>query len=191
MTVAPLVNPVQIRHAYPVDLYDVGDIPDAVGELVPGEPSSIREVAAALRRELYSGRWSAGDRFRTAADIAEEHRVSSESANVALRMLRNEGLVTLEQGRGTFVCPLADYAVTVTISTDDVTGRPPRSIVPGDPAVKQVRFEDRGDEWRWTLTIRAADAGRAAVAGLATAARTSDPATIDLARASVRSQAAE
>ena len=173
MTAATLVNTQDMQAADRPDLYDVGDIPDAAGDLVAGEPSSIREVAAALRREIYSGRYPAGSRFRTREDIADEHHVSSESAGVALRMLAADGLVTLEQGRGTFVCKLVDYAVTVAVEAPADTV-PAAVISAADPAVRRIRFEDTGGSWRWVMTVRAAGPGRAAAAGVEAAEDAAD-----------------
>ena len=197
MTVIPLVKPAGLAAA-DSDLYDVDDITYVAGDpMAAGEPSSITGVAAALRQEIYSGRHPAGARFRTREDIATEHGVSAESAGVALRMLRAEGLVTLEQGRGTYVCKLSDYRVTVRAELPP--GPPPAdrgstsslvAVRAADPSVRRLRRNVRGAVWEWTMTLRAADAGRAAGAGLAVARRTADSGPWDFTRASVSAELA-
>ena len=94
------------------------------------------------------------------------------------------------QGRGTFVCAIADYTVTVTIAAPADSPAVPGARLSGDPSVAALRFDERGDEWQWRTAVRAADAGRAAVSGLAAARRVSPPG-VDFMAASVRSEAAE
>ena len=75
-------------------------------------------------------------RFRTREDIGAEHGVTAESAGIALRQMQAEGLVTLEQGRGTFVRKLTDYTVTVTVAARSrAWRRAPGVQIPGDAAV--------------------------------------------------------
>lgn len=79
------------------------------------EPSSIIEVARVLRAGIYAGRYPPGKRVPTRERLAAEHGVSPESAGAAMRILRDEGLLSLEQGRGTFVLARHLYCVTVTL----------------------------------------------------------------------------
>jgi DNA-binding transcriptional MocR family regulator len=79
------------------------------------EPSSIAKVADGLRAEIYSGAKAPGAQLPTRQKIADETGLSPESAGTALRMLRDEGLVVLRQGGGTFVLPRDLYEVAVTI----------------------------------------------------------------------------
>lgn len=163
----------------PGDPYYVPDVLNATGDQVPGESSSILEVADALRRELHSGTWRAGERFRTREQIADDHAVSAESAGVALRMLRDEGLVTLEQGRGTFVAPLRYYSVTVTAELPEDAESPPwqylatEASMLADPSLVSLTFDHEGSGrfWKWQAQVHAADAARAGTAALAAARR--------------------
>lgn len=158
----------------PGDPYDCTDIGDLAGdEQVAGESISIAELAALLRREILSGKHRAGSRFRTREKIAEEHNVSGESAGVALRMLASEGLVTMQQGRGTFVAGLRYYDVTITAGLPDGTEPPWQARVSADamrtdPALTALEFRHLGVGrfWVWESIVQAADGARAAAAGL-------------------------
>jgi DNA-binding transcriptional MocR family regulator len=194
MTSSPCVN-LPVVSPGPPDPYDVPDA-DTTGDLMQGEPSSIAEVTAALRREIYAHRGEPGERFRTREDIAAENGMSAESAGVALRRLAGEGLVVLEQGRGTFLAALTDYRVTVSADAP-ADARPAQRATAAirraelaEPSVTGLERDATAPRWVWTMTVRAADAGRAAVTGLATARNAAGPGAWKFSDASVTAEPA-
>jgi DNA-binding GntR family transcriptional regulator len=64
-----------------------------------------QQVAAEIRRRIDAGEIPPGHAVPSEPEIADEFEVSRITATKALRLLREEGLVYLVQGRGTFVGP--------------------------------------------------------------------------------------
>jgi GntR family transcriptional regulator len=62
-----------------------------------------QQVAAELRRAIYSGDLGPGDQLPTEADLMTAHRVSRNTVRLALGELVNEGLVSRSPRRGTVV----------------------------------------------------------------------------------------
>ena len=62
-----------------------------------------QQLAATLRAEINSGDLAPGDRVPTEAELSERYSTSRNTVRLALNLLRNEGLLTSQQGRGTFV----------------------------------------------------------------------------------------
>lgn len=62
-----------------------------------------RQVAARLRVAIETGALPVGERLKSVRELAQEHGVSPGTVQQALRLLRDEGLITTWQGRGTFV----------------------------------------------------------------------------------------
>lgn len=62
-----------------------------------------QQLAAMLRTEINSGALAPGDRFPTEAELSGKYSTSRNTVRLALNVLRNEGLLTSQQGRGTFV----------------------------------------------------------------------------------------
>jgi len=159
------------------DPYDVGDIPSATGENVnPSEAASIAALARELRAEVLGGAYAEGDKLPSRVELAARMNLSAESGSVVLRTLRDEGLVTLEQGRGTFVCKLTDFEVTVTAGMLAGTPNPMRGSKASlrraersHPAVSRLSLQDGNDGPAWTMIVRAADPARAAGIALAVA----------------------
>lgn len=61
------------------------------------------QLASLLRQQIYSGELSPGDRVPTENELSERYSTSRNTVRLALDVLRNEGLVTSHQGRGSFV----------------------------------------------------------------------------------------
>jgi GntR family transcriptional regulator len=61
------------------------------------------QLAAILRRKIRTGELPAGSQLPTEAELATTHRASRGTVRLALGVLRNEGLIHSEQGRGSFV----------------------------------------------------------------------------------------
>jgi GntR family transcriptional regulator len=63
----------------------------------------VRQVAALLRERIATGKLRPGDRVPGSTQLQDEFHISSTTARQALDLLRNEGLVTVVSGKGTFV----------------------------------------------------------------------------------------
>ncbi|GAA4866287.1 GntR family transcriptional regulator [Kitasatospora terrestris] len=61
------------------------------------------QVADALRDEIQSGKLKPGQKLPSARQLADRFQVAVMTASNGVRVLREEGLVSSTQGRGTFV----------------------------------------------------------------------------------------
>jgi GntR family transcriptional regulator len=61
------------------------------------------QLARLLTGEINYGRWRAGDRLPSEAQICDTYRVSRATVRQALLRLENEGLIQRLKGRGTFI----------------------------------------------------------------------------------------
>ncbi|WP_020663326.1 GntR family transcriptional regulator [Amycolatopsis benzoatilytica] len=68
---------------------------------------AFRQVAADLREKIAAGRYAPGDQLPSEREMVETYGVSRPTVRDAVDMLRAEGLVTSEHGRGVFVRPPA------------------------------------------------------------------------------------
>jgi DNA-binding transcriptional regulator YhcF (GntR family) len=181
MAALKISDPDRMLSRNPRDLYDARSVPDAAGEPVnPSEAATITAVAALVRGKILRGEYPAG-RVDSRKELAEHHGISPESAGVVLRMMRDEGLVTLEQGRGTYVCPL--HAYLVTVSMPSAAGSPVSSreadrqvrrmtaAEKAEPAVADLDLATGPERWEWQMTVRSADPARASLIGLSTVMR--------------------
>ncbi|MGC0316234.1 GntR family transcriptional regulator [Kitasatospora acidiphila] len=62
-----------------------------------------QQVAHEMRRSVARGRWKPGEKIPTEDQLTVMYGVSRATIRQAVAELRNEGLVSVEQGRGTFV----------------------------------------------------------------------------------------
>jgi DNA-binding GntR family transcriptional regulator len=62
-----------------------------------------REIAGILREKIANGELLPGEQVPSATQLAETHGVSRGTALRALRVLRDEGTITVTQGWGSFV----------------------------------------------------------------------------------------
>ncbi|HEY9371723.1 MAG TPA: winged helix-turn-helix domain-containing protein [Streptomyces sp.] len=70
----------------------------------PDDPrSAYAQVADDLRRKIAAGGLKAGQRLDGNAKLAERYGVAAMTVRHALDILRDEGLIVSQQGRGTFV----------------------------------------------------------------------------------------
>lgn len=69
--------------------------------------SKYGEIAAHLRSAIERGEYERGSTLPSEDRLAEEHGVSRPVVNRAIRLLRSEGLVRVERGRGTVVHEIA------------------------------------------------------------------------------------
>lgn len=63
------------------------------------------QLADVLRSDISEGRLEAGERLPSEADLINRHGVSRGTVREAIGVLRNEGVVVVEHGRGAFVRP--------------------------------------------------------------------------------------
>lgn len=61
------------------------------------------QVADVMRERIVKGVWPVGGRVPTLDDLAREFDVASITVRQAIQLLKQEGLISPEQGRGTFV----------------------------------------------------------------------------------------
>ena len=67
-----------------------------------GAAAGYRRVADALRAEITSGRWVAGDRVPSESELMSLYGVSRSTVRRGLSVMEAEGLVTAVHGQGTF-----------------------------------------------------------------------------------------
>lgn len=68
---------------------------------------AFRQVATDLREKIAAGHYAPGDQLPSEREMVETYGVSRPTIRDAVDMLRTEGLVTSEHGRGVFVRPPA------------------------------------------------------------------------------------
>lgn len=83
------------------------DLPQrGYGDLVPtsGRPK-YRALADELRGQILSGRLAPGSPMASETELMRIHEVSRNTVRLAVGLLRAEGLVVTEHGRGSYVRP--------------------------------------------------------------------------------------
>ena len=68
---------------------------------------AFRQVAADLREKITTGQLAPGAQLPSERDLVDAYGVSRPTVRDAVNLLRSEGLVTSEHGRGVFVRPPA------------------------------------------------------------------------------------
>jgi GntR family transcriptional regulator len=72
--------------------------------LNPADPRPLyHQLATLLRERIHTGELAPGARVSTEAELATEFSTSRNTVRLALDLLRNEGLIISQQGRGSFV----------------------------------------------------------------------------------------
>lgn len=174
----------------------------------PGD-ASIAEVARLMRARIYAGDFDGGDgKLPTRVELMAEYRLgSAESAGMVLRALAAGRLVSLEQGRGTFILPRHRYHAEVTVrwmrddvipmAAFDVAADAVAAAEENDPAVTDADLAGSGEMLTVAMDVEAggpeteglAQAVACALALVRQALRTD--AGWDLAGASVEARPAE
>lgn len=67
-----------------------------------GRPGYL-QIADELREKIHSGELAPGDALPSTAQLAEQYEASLSVVKMAVGILRNEGLVIGQQGKGVFV----------------------------------------------------------------------------------------
>ena len=63
------------------------------------------QLAAILRARIMSGELAAGRALPSETTLMQEQGIARETARKAVKVLRDEGLVEIVQGRGSYVVP--------------------------------------------------------------------------------------
>lgn len=72
-----------------------------------------RQIGDSLLEEIASKKLTPGSRLPTEPDLADRFKVSRNTVRRAMSMLENNGIVRIEQGRGTFVHDdILDYTIS-------------------------------------------------------------------------------
>ena len=61
------------------------------------------QVASVMRQRINSGYWAEGEQISTLEKLEEEFSLARVTIRQAIELLRAEGLLQAQQGRGTFV----------------------------------------------------------------------------------------
>ena len=80
----------------------------------PTPPPPFRRIAETLRHDILADRLEPGARLPSENDLAERHGTTRATVRKAIALLRSEGLVVSEQGRGAFVRPRPHLKMLLT-----------------------------------------------------------------------------
>jgi GntR family transcriptional regulator len=61
------------------------------------------QLADLIRAEIESGKYQPGSKLPTYRELADEHGVATMTVQSAFRVLKDAGLISSQQGRGSFV----------------------------------------------------------------------------------------
>jgi hypothetical protein len=143
--------------------HGAGDDPRLAEALMtPREAASAIAVAKELRVAILAGEYNDAGTVPSRVELGRRHNVSPETAS--------EGLLRIEQGRRTAVLPVRRHEVTVLVprvagSAEGHAGRAERRVrvqEDDDPAIGSAAVTIEEGLLRVSLTVTAADSGRAA-----------------------------
>ena len=80
--------------------------------------SRYQQVASILRHRIEDGTWSLGDQITTIDELERELGVARVTVRQAIELLREEGLLQSQQGRGTFVVKTIEHDRWLNLGTD-------------------------------------------------------------------------
>jgi len=66
------------------------------------DPPRYRQIADDLRARMESGEYPPDSRLPSVAELMDRYGVALATMNAAIRVLRSEGRIETEQGKGTF-----------------------------------------------------------------------------------------
>jgi GntR family transcriptional regulator len=91
-----------------------------VPSLDVGEPRIPRylQVASILRHRIDNRTWTVGDQIQTIDELEREFGVARVTVRQAIELLREEGLLQSQQGRGTFVVKTIERDRWLSLGTD-------------------------------------------------------------------------
>lgn len=76
------------------------------------------QVASVMRRRIEGGHWSPGQKISTLEELEREFEVARVTVRQAIDLLREEGLLRCEQGRGTFISDHPPKRRWLALATD-------------------------------------------------------------------------
>ena len=76
------------------------------------------QVAAVMRQRIDSGQWVEGEKISTLEELEKEFAVARVTIRQGIELLRNEGLLDAQQGRGTFVSGKSKKHRWLNLATD-------------------------------------------------------------------------
>ncbi|MCX5522617.1 GntR family transcriptional regulator [Streptomyces bobili] len=103
---------------------------------------AYQQIASDIRQRILDGDLQAGDKLPTESDLMSEYGVSRIVIRNATEILKNEGLVTKQQGAGTFVREQRPLRKRLSV---DLYGKRPTS----SPMKRAAEAEGRRSEWEW------------------------------------------
>lgn len=106
------------------------------------ERPAYAQIADDLRRQILDGALTAGDRIPSEQELMADYAVSRIVVRMAIEVLQNEGLVTKQQGRGTFVREQRPMRQRVL---GDRYGERPTS----SPVKRATEAQGRRSEWEY------------------------------------------
>lgn len=111
-------------------------MPRGTGRPKKATATTPAELAAHFRREIEDGTLAPGQQLPSHRQVVEEFKTSPSTINKAWQILKTEGLIYTESGRGTFVTEQSDVAVTgaARLRRIERTGQP---YAPGEMATKR------------------------------------------------------
>jgi GntR family transcriptional regulator len=133
------------------------------------------QVAAALRRRIEVGDWQPSEKISTLDELEAEFGVARVTVRQAVDLLEREGLVTRQQGRGTFVNDTVDDKRWLTLQTswdavlDSIRDNVPKFIKVADPPPAPRLREGEGvlaEKYVFLRSVQSKDGVAYAVANL-------------------------
>jgi GntR family transcriptional regulator len=108
-------------------------------------PSQYRQLADLLRERILRGDYPPGSTFPSEPELAAEHSLSRPTVNRALLVLRGEGLIRVERGRGTTVrsVPAIPRHATTRYARENRERHGARGAF--DTEITRLGFEPRSD----------------------------------------------
>jgi GntR family transcriptional regulator len=101
------------------------------------------QLAATIRRQIADGSLGVGDQLPTLRQLVSTFGVSSMTVRHALGGLEQEGLISAERGRGTFVIAKPEIPASVPYQLTRLTGQPSGAL-----SFRIVAFRPAQDELR-------------------------------------------
>jgi GntR family transcriptional regulator len=108
------------------------------------------QVASVMRRRIETNQWVPGQKISTLVELEREFAVARVTIRQAIDILREEGLLRSQQGRGTFVAetPVSRHWFKLATSWDalvaTIRNNVPKRIKVDDPPPTPILREDEG-----------------------------------------------
>ena len=105
------------------------------------------QVADEMRRSIQRGRWLPGTQIPTEDTLCQTYGVSRPTVRLAVAALRSEGLLDVQQGRGTFVRAPRPEADRATVDRSQPSGDPHQDWHDTEPpSASHVRLDPTAAE---------------------------------------------